>query len=99
MRPLVLPASTVNTGGAAVASQALADITIWLFQNAGWTVPEGIQLAISIVFTTVATMAACHFTTDTPSPTVAKEAVADAAADADMDAAEDRAATKKRNKR
>lgn len=85
MRPLVLPASTVNTAGASVVAQSLAEIIIWGLQSNGVDVPEGIQLAILIVVTALGAALACHFTTDTPPQQVANEAVKEAAKEEAVD--------------
>lgn len=88
MKPLVIPASTVNTAGASVVAQALSEIIAWVLET-WWQVqvPIGIRLAIAVVLAAIPA-AACHFTTDSPPPPVAREAVDNAAADAEMDAAE-----------
>ena len=92
LKPFVLPAST----SLALVAGAVASVLVWILKQWGSIeVPDYIRDAIIVILTA----AGGHFTVDSPSPIVAKEAVADAAADADMDAAEDRAATKKRNKR
>lgn len=88
MKPMVVPASTANMFYAACATT----IIVWLLdQFAHVKIPGEVSAAL----TGLLTGAAGHFTTDSPTPTVAREVVADAAADAEMDAAErksDRAA-------
>lgn len=80
MKPLVLPAST----SLAVLAGSLTTLTCAALKHAGWDLNVYEQGALTVLFT----VAASHFTTDSPSAPVAREAVADAAADADMDAAE-----------
>lgn len=81
LKPLVLPAST----SLAFFAGAVATILSWaLKQWGGVDVPEPIKDAAIVIITVLAG----HFTTDSPSAPVAREAVADAAADAEMDAAE-----------
>lgn len=81
VRPIVLPASTTNaTLGAAVTIIAVWAVRQW----GGVEVPDYVAQSI----TAIVTVALGHFTTDSPPPPVAREAVDNAAADAEMDAAE-----------
>lgn len=75
MKPYVLPASTT----VALASGALATILVWtLKQWGGVDVPDQVRDA----FIVIATALGSHFTSDSPTPSVAREAVAEAAEEA-----------------
>ncbi len=75
MKPFVFPASTTI----ALAAGALATILVWaLKQWLGVEVPEQVRDA----FIVIATALGSHFTSDSPSASVAREAVADAASEA-----------------
>ncbi len=76
MKPLLLPAST----SIALLAGALATILVWaLKQWVGVDVPDNIRDAFIIL----ATAAGSHFTTDSPTATVAREAVTEASDAAD----------------
>lgn len=70
MKPFVLPAST----SIALIAGALATILVWALKQ--WTnveVPDQIRDAFIVIVTALGG----HFTTDNPTPTEAREAVAD----------------------
>lgn len=73
MKPLVLPASTTL----AVLAGSLTTLVCAAFRHFGWELSVYEQGALTTVFT----VAAAHFTTDTPPAPVAREAVDEAAKD------------------
>lgn len=83
MKPFLLPAST----SIALIAGALATIVVWAAKQWGHIdVPEEIKSA----FIVIVTAAGSHFTTDSPSGAVAREAVADAAVVAEASTANDK---------
>lgn len=80
MRPMIVPASSRN-GGAAIM---VASVLPWVFEQFG--IKMSVEVAVNLGGLIV--LVVMHFTPDSPSPQVAREAVADAAEDAEMDAAE-----------
>lgn len=84
MKPFLLPAST----SIALIAGAFATILVWAVKQWGHIdVPDQIRDA----FIVIVTAAGSHFTTDSPSGAVAREAVADAAVAADASTANDKA--------
>ena len=80
MKPIVIPASTTN----ASIGGAITIIGVWAVkQFAALEIPDYVAQS----FTLIVAVLLGHLTTDSPSASVAREAVAEASADADTDAA------------
>lgn len=79
MKPIVLPASTRN----GAVGLMIANVLVWVLkQFFNVDMPADVELNVAGIIVLIV----MHFTTDSPPPEVAREAVAQAAADADFDA-------------
>jgi xanthosine utilization system XapX-like protein len=86
MKPIVVPASSANMAYATMA----ATVIVWCADEfAKVKIPSEVAVAIGGLLSLIVG----HFTTDTPAPTIAREAVDEAADAADADTAK-RAAKK-----
>ncbi len=61
MKPLTIPASTATTALAG----ALTTLIVWALQT--WAHVE-VPIEVTGALTTIASVIACHYTTDTPAP-------------------------------